>query len=97
MVWSRLIYTVRRDRAADARSENLPMRVGDIRALTGLNVYIHRPVLSMKLYPDDLSVSAPGDRDDARTHGPREDARRERAGSFHLVGRLQRPADWENR
>src|SRR5215471_15654696 len=24
MVWSRLIYTVRRDRAADARSENLP-------------------------------------------------------------------------
>ena len=31
------------------------MRVGDIRALTGPNVYSHRPVLSMRLYLDDLA------------------------------------------
>src|SRR5215475_4178720 len=31
------------------------MRVGDIRALTGPNVYSHRPVLSMRLYLDDLT------------------------------------------
>src|SRR5262249_5615151 len=30
------------------------MRVGDIRALTWPNVYSHRPVLSMRLYLDDL-------------------------------------------
>src|SRR5215813_2173226 len=31
------------------------MRVGDIRALTGPNVYSHHPVLSMRLYLDDLT------------------------------------------
>jgi cyanophycin synthetase len=31
------------------------MRVGEIRALAGPNVYSHRPVLSMKLYLDDLA------------------------------------------
>jgi cyanophycin synthetase len=31
------------------------MRVGDIRALRGPNVYSHRPVLSMRLYLDDLA------------------------------------------
>jgi len=31
------------------------MRVGGIRALTGPNVYSHRPVLSMRLYLDDLT------------------------------------------
>jgi hypothetical protein len=31
------------------------MRVGDIRALTGPNVYSHRPVLSMRLYLDNLA------------------------------------------
>ena len=31
------------------------MRVGDIRALTEPNVYSHRPVLSMRLYLDDLA------------------------------------------
>ena len=31
------------------------MRVGDIRALRGPNVYSHRPVLSMKLYLDALA------------------------------------------
>ncbi len=31
------------------------MRVGDIRALRGPNVYSHRPVLSMRLYLDELA------------------------------------------
>jgi hypothetical protein len=31
------------------------MRVRDIRALTGPNVYSHRPVLSVRLYLDDLA------------------------------------------
>jgi len=31
------------------------MRVDDIRALTGPNVYSHRPVLSMRLYLNDLA------------------------------------------
>lgn len=31
------------------------MRIGDIRTLTGANVYSHNPVLIMKLYLDDLS------------------------------------------
>jgi cyanophycin synthetase len=31
------------------------MRVGEIRALAGPNVYSHRPVLSMRLYLDDLA------------------------------------------
>ena len=50
-----MIHTIRRHRAAEARSENLPMRVGDIRVLRGPNVYSHRPVLSMRLYLDDLA------------------------------------------
>jgi cyanophycin synthetase len=31
------------------------MRVGDIRALRGPNIYSHRPALSMRLYLDDLA------------------------------------------
>src|SRR5215510_9583821 len=40
--------------SVNARSENSSMRVGGIRALRGPNVYSHRPVLSMRLYLDDL-------------------------------------------
>jgi len=41
--------------SVNARSENSSMRVGVIRALRGPNVYSHRPVLSMRLYLDDLA------------------------------------------
>src|SRR5215468_6206089 len=44
-----------RGHSVNARSENSSMRVGGIRALRGPNVYSHRPVLSMKLYLDDLT------------------------------------------
>src|SRR5262245_42724753 len=44
-----------RGHSVNARSENSSMRVSGIRALTGPNVYSHRPVLSMRLYLDDLA------------------------------------------
>src|SRR5215468_8755366 len=44
-----------RGHSVNARSENSSMRVGGIRALRGPNVYSHRPVLSMRLYLDDLT------------------------------------------
>src|SRR5215813_567943 len=44
-----------RGHSVNARSENSSMRVGGIRALTGPNVYSHHPVLSMRLYLDDLT------------------------------------------
>src|SRR5215475_12980580 len=44
-----------RGQGAGARSENSSMRVGGIRALAGPNVYSHSPVLSMRLYLDDLA------------------------------------------
>src|SRR5688500_6407165 len=37
------------------RLENSSMRVGGIRTLAVPNVYSHRPVLSMKLYLEDLA------------------------------------------
>src|SRR5262249_37174394 len=37
------------------QSENLPMRVGEIRTLAGPNVYSFRPVLFMKLFLDELA------------------------------------------
>src|SRR6266498_2167834 len=44
-----------RGRSVNAQSENSSMRVGGIRALRGPNVYSHRPVLSMRLYLDELA------------------------------------------